>query len=142
MTRQEAERQEAREQLRGILKPGDTVWTILRHVSRSGMSRRISLVVFEVPPDSSYDPPGPRDITWLAGKALGCRRHDDGGLVVGGCGMDMGFHIVYNLSRTLFPSGFTCIGNGCPASDHPNGDRNREPHKHGNGGYALQQRWL
>lgn len=38
------EREEAVAQLRKMLKPGDTVHTILRHVSKSGMSRRIDLV--------------------------------------------------------------------------------------------------
>lgn len=65
------------------------------------------------------------------------------GLTVGGCGMDMGFHLVYNLSRVLFPSGFECIGKGCPSNDHSNGDRNYEPHRHtGDGGYAIKHRWL
>lgn len=35
---------EARKRLKEVLKPGDTVYTILRHVSRSGMTRHISLV--------------------------------------------------------------------------------------------------
>ena len=39
---QKAERDQARETLRKYIKPGDTVWTILRHVSRSGMQRRIA----------------------------------------------------------------------------------------------------
>lgn len=39
----QAEKDEAAERLREILKPGDTVYCILRHVSRSGMQRRISL---------------------------------------------------------------------------------------------------
>ena len=33
------ERDEARARLREILKPGDTVYTVLRHVSASGMSQ-------------------------------------------------------------------------------------------------------
>lgn len=30
----------------------------------------------------------------------------DGAIVVGGCGMDMGFHLVYTLGRYLYPDGF------------------------------------
>ncbi len=63
-------------------------------------------------------------------------------LSVGGCGMDMGFHVVYNLSCALFRDKFQCIGEGCPSNDHHNGDRNRKPHLHSDGGYALRQEWL
>ena len=38
------EQAESREFLRGLLNPSDKVYTILRHVSRSGMSRRISTI--------------------------------------------------------------------------------------------------
>lgn len=62
----------------------------------------------------------------------------------------MGFELVYSLSRTLFPDGFDCIGEGdgygtfCPSNDHSN-DRTRDyspGRHHGGGGYALRQRWL
>ena len=44
---QQAERDEAREKLRKWLKPGDTVYTVLRHVSRSGMMRTIQVIHLE-----------------------------------------------------------------------------------------------
>jgi hypothetical protein len=28
------------------------------------------------------------------------------GIKVGGCGMDMGFHVIYNISKTLFNDGY------------------------------------
>jgi hypothetical protein len=31
---------------------------------------------------------------------------DRNGIRVGGCGMDMGFHLVYTLSRALFDDGY------------------------------------
>lgn len=37
-----------------------------------------------------------------------------------GCGMDMGFSLVYDLGRVLFRDNFRCIGKGCPSSDHDN----------------------
>lgn len=120
----------AREQLLAMLQPGDTVQTILRHVSRSGMTRAISPVF------------NGKDISYLVGPVVGYRldrRHD--GLKVEGCGMDMGFHLVYGLSRRLF-QGWTCIGDRCPSNDHSNGDRDYTPHPHSDGGYALYQRWL
>lgn len=91
-----AEKAEAIAKLREILKPGDTVYTILRHVSRSGMTRSISCVV--------RGAEGPYDIDWLVRRALGLPfDRNRGGVKVGGCGMDMGFHLVYSLSRVLWP---------------------------------------
>ena len=108
--------------LRGMLKPGQTVFTILRHVSSSGMSRRISLVV----PEGD----GIRCIDTLAADLLGDRVHDSGGIVVTKCGMDMGFHLVYNLGARLWPDG----------TPTPHGTRNGQPDT--SGGYALKHSWL
>lgn len=86
---------EARQTLRAMVCPGDTVNLVLRHVSRSGMSRNIAAYI------------GDRDVTWLVAKALGWPVRNSGrtgeGVYVTGCGMDMGFHLVYTLSRYLFP---------------------------------------
>lgn len=97
-----AEREGALILLRSILKPGDTVDCILRHVSRSGMYRSISLL--------QRGKDGPRDITRIAGLACGLKRDRHDGLGVGGCGMDMGFHVVYSLGRALYPAGFGVLG--------------------------------
>ena len=129
-----SERETALERLRERLKPGDTVYTILRHVSRSGMLREISAVVIR----------GGHilNLSHTAAPACGLRIGKRGGLVVGGCGMDMGFHLVYSLSSAIFPDGFNCIGEKCPSNDHVNGDRNYNPdHRHGDGGYALNWKW-
>lgn len=153
MTKAEkARRDEWRDKLRNMLKPGDTVYTVLRHVSRSGMSRRIDLYTIS---DGA-----PVFITGMAAAAMGMRwDNDKGGIIVGGCGMDMGFHLVYNLSATLFPDGHGCIGERCPSNDHSNGDRDYAPHNdyegsadkapedsrphwHRDGGYALRHRWM
>lgn len=137
----EIERENARKELLEILKPGDTVYCVLRHVSRSGMQREISLFVrgehAEKFPDQAI-----RNIDWYAARLLDMRRGKRDGLVVGGCGMDMGFHLVYTLSRVLFADSFICIGEKCPANDHSNGDRDYTPHKHSDGGYALNHRWI
>ena len=132
MTRHnEAERQEAIERLRERLKPGDTIYTILRSVSRSGMSRHISTMIAR---DGQID-----DVTWLVARAIGCRRNDrDGGIVITGCGMDMCFEVVYLLGQALWPEGFLCVGDGCQSNEHVNGDRNYAPHHHKDGGYALR----
>lgn len=123
---------QALEQLRAWLKPGDTVFTIVRHVSRSGMSRSISVF-------ASIDGQ-PQDITYQASRVIGesvDQKH--GGIRMGGCGMDMGFALVYALSRSLFRDGFGCIGERCPSNDHSNGDRDNQ---HRDGGYALRHRWM
>jgi hypothetical protein len=134
------EQAEARDTLRGWLPPGSTVYTILRHVSRSGMFRRISLV-------ATVDGK-PFDIDYWASKAAGFTLHKDGGIGTGGCGMDMGYHLVHNLGYALYPNGFECIGRSedrdvfCPSNDHSNGDRDYKPHNHSSGAYALRHRWL
>lgn len=138
----DAEKQsvEAIAKLRGMLQPGDTVYTILNSVSRSGMNRRISLCV-----GSGKDV---NNITWLVAHALGepikqrGQYVQDAGISVSGCGMDMGFELVYRLSSKLYSEGFECAGVRCPSNDHSNGDRNREPHHHSDGGYALKHKWL
>lgn len=115
-TKEKAKRAaEYRAKLLEHLTPGQTVYCILRHVSASGMSRRISLLV--------PDPNGgdPFEISGWVGHVLGLRRNDrDGGLVVSGCGMDMGFHLVSSLSRALWP--------------HGHGDMRAD--------YVLRSRWL
>lgn len=127
----DAHKQECRDRLMFIIKPGDTIFCILRHVSRSGMQREISLFTSDM-----------RDIDHLVSPLLGNRIGKHNGLIVGGCGMDMGFSLVYSLGHALFPDGFDCIGEKCPASDHSNGDRDYTPHRHTSGGYALRHRWI
>lgn len=122
------------------LKPGDTLYTILDHVSASGMSRDIRFVILTTDADGTACAIHPNH---AAQTILGYPRAKRGdGLRVGGCGTDMGFHCVYALSRAMFPDGFDCIGAGCPSNDHANGDRNRDPHRHSDGGYALKHKWL
>ena len=76
---------------------GDTVYTVLRAVSSSGMSRTISLKVAR---DGKI-----LDLTYFASVVLGwplVEKNGSRALRVGGCGMDMGFHTVYTLARVLF----------------------------------------
>jgi hypothetical protein len=89
-----------------------TVYTILRRVSSSGMTRHISLKVAQG--GEIYD------ITYSAAMALGEKLHDVNGqntIKVNGAGMDMGFHLVYSLSSVLF-------------------------HGQDRAGYKIAQRWL
>lgn len=147
-----SERDEAIAELRKFLKPGQTVYTILRHRSTSGMSRVIDLCIpmedwrDEYPmldPDQAeyngqrdYDAKPKRrkvgltirSFGWLACKAMGYAfDRDRQGLKVSGCGMDMGFWVIYNLGRTLWPEGI----------ESPDDDAARR-----DGGYALKHTWL
>jgi len=127
----EQERAEAIMQLRKLLRPGSRVYTVLCSCSASGMTRRIDL--YTIYKGSMAF------LTGYAAKALGYR-HDlkRGGLVAGGCGMDMGWHTVYKLGRALFPNGFM------PATARRSIGRSGQPatERETDGGYALDQSWL
>lgn len=126
----EAEKIEAVKRLRKMLRPGQTVYCVLRHVSASGMTRRIDFYAIKG-----------KEHVYLSGymaTALGMRRHaSKDGLIVEGCGMDMGFAVVYDLSRTLYPKGFV------PAKAKMRG-RNGTPDTEidTDGGYALRHSWM
>jgi len=97
--------------LRAILAPGDTVSLILRHTSTSGMLRRISPVI----PSSYAGQPWTLNLDRWAAMLYDAPEADAGdGVKVGGCGMDMGFHLVYTVASALY----------------------------GGDGYALASRWL
>lgn len=122
---------EAIKALKQWIKPGSTVYTVLRHRSSSGMSRSIDLFVIRKGE--------PIQITYWAARLMGYRIDQDrGGIRTSGCGMDMGFNLVYNLGRTLFPKGFI------PAKAGQRYGRNGTPadQRDNDGGYALNHRWL
>jgi hypothetical protein len=129
------EMEKAKEELRALLKLGSEVLTQVKHVSRSGMMRVITTRFIK---DGQL-----LDLDYSISKATGYKLHNKyDGIKIEGCGMDMGFALIYDLSRTLYPKGFECIGEGCPSNDHANGDRDYTPHHHESGGYAIRQRWL
>jgi hypothetical protein len=106
-------REWAKDQLRDSLKPGDTVYTILHHVSSSGMSRRIGV--------RAIVNGQPQYLDGLVAVALGERVADRGGIIMGGCGMDMGFELSYRLGHALYPDGVRCLGKKkCRSNDHSN----------------------
>ncbi len=92
-------REEAIEKLKEAIKEGDVLWTDLRHVSKSGMTRHIGVRYIK----NNY----PLNYTHLVAKALGSKvsdRYD--GIKRVGCGMDMGFDLIYNLSYVLYGDGY------------------------------------
>jgi len=113
-TKEIFERDDAIESLKKLLPQGSQVYTILRHVSASGMSRDISVVMVE----SGINDPQIQDITFYVARALGAERNNkNGGIKVTGCGMDMGFDLIHRLSAKIY------------------GHENR-------GGYFINQGWL
>lgn len=114
---------EASKWLRSNVKPGSTIYCVLRHVSSSGMNRRISFFVIRKGVLICMD-----YYMAIIGVANRSKNHD--GLTVSGCGMDMGFHCVYSLEMAMWPKG----------AKKPHGMRNGEPDS--DGGYALKSQWV
>ena len=108
------------------------MYTILRHVSASGMQRRISLCIpcTETDGRTTMGHILNLDHSVAIAIAIDAKLHPKGGIVVNGCGMDMGFELVYRLGSALWPNG----------TDEPHGTRNGEPDREG--GYALKHQWL
>lgn len=113
------------------LEPGQRVYAMITRVARSGMSRCIRIFTLD---DGRMN-----EITHMVARACGWPMTANDGLRVGGCGMDMRFHVVYTLGRVLFPNGYECAGaDKCRSNDHSNGDRVYTPHLHRDGGYAFR----
>lgn len=96
MTRKEREQQEYVDALKSWgVEPGDTIYTVLRHVSPSGMTRVIG--VYKIENNE------PMWLSYATARALGWSFDGEReGVKVRGVGMDMGFHLVYTLSQKLF----------------------------------------
>lgn len=154
-----ADRAESIETLRELLSPGDTVTTVLRSVSRSGMSRSIDLYTFACENGQVSH----RWLSYHVARVLGGWDDRRECVKVSGAGMDMGFHLVHSLGYALWPDGFECTGDRCPSESHvdplapcPVYHRGRQgnrcgmfrnehptaPTWHASGGYALRQEWL
>jgi hypothetical protein len=93
------ERDNALEQLRSYFPAGSRVATILRSVSRSGLTRSISVVAVA---DGA-----PIDVSYLLERAgMGKLDRNCRGIVVRGAGMDMGWDLVYRLSLAIHGDGY------------------------------------
>lgn len=93
------EQESAKEYLRSIFdaQGRPVAYTSLKWVSPNGMSRDMKVLV--VVNNQILD------ITWYIAKLdIGTLKERTGQRVirVGGCGMDMGFHVVYTLSAVLY----------------------------------------
>lgn len=118
-----SEKQEALEKLKSWIKKGDTLHTTVRHVSRSGMMRHISVKHLKAT-DNPERPVNISNYDYHVARVLDLPEAPNyQGVKIGGCGMDMGFHLVYSLSRALF-------------KDEPKGESDRDH------GYWINQEWL
>jgi hypothetical protein len=97
------------------------VWQFVTHVTRSGMSRSIRSVAIVDGEPYVLDYRISRILDWSTDQR-------NGGVKVSGVGMDMGFHLVYSLSRALYGK--------------PTGDAECINGRKVDVGYRLKQRWL
>ena len=89
----------SKELLLSYFPKGSTVWLVIRQVSRSGMYRHIS--VHGINKNNIYV------YSFHVANVLDWTYKDKTNAVgVGGCGMDMGFHLVYTLSSILYKDGY------------------------------------
>jgi hypothetical protein len=104
MNKKQIEKQESIEDLKLYLKKGMTLQAIIRQVSSSGMSRNISFKVIDN--NKVYD------LSYQIAKALEYPFNEKYHAVkVKGCGMDMAFHVTYNISYMLFNNGYQIKSN-------------------------------
>lgn len=81
--------------LKDTIKQNDIIYTDVKKVSSSGMYRHIKTYIIR---DNK-----PLDISCHVANAIGWAFKDKTFAVgVGGCGMDMGFHLVSTLANILF----------------------------------------
>ena len=88
-----------------MLQENETVYTVLRHVSRSGMLRYIDAYVMRNNE--------PRRIIQVLNEdqlkqVLDMFKYvrDKEGFKISGSGMDIGYHLVYTISQILFNDGY------------------------------------
>ena len=99
MTNKNNEKQkEALRELKEMIKENETIYTILREVSRSGMRRKLSVLIVR---DNRIE-----NITYLVANALDYKLNEDGHLIIDGTGFDVGEYVVYQLSLKLFGNGY------------------------------------
>jgi hypothetical protein len=136
---------DAIEYLRGCLRPGDTVYTLLRHESRllgiwpSGTCSVSTLVCR----DGKIV-----DISSTVAFVLGQKTDlQHGGIKWSSNSdashQDLGFNIAHRISQTLYSDGFPCLGKDCPSKGHVyDSCEDASDGWHRAGGYALRYEWI
>jgi hypothetical protein len=107
MNAKQTELEEHKNRLREWFPKGSTIYTILRHVSSSGMSRDIS--VLGLHHDEASGKTFHIHPNFVVSKVMGWKlktRNGSDAMRVGGCGMDMGYHLAHSLSYALYDDGY------------------------------------
>ena len=95
MTKQKNQQsQEAIDYLKENIVANMKIYYLVMRVSKSGMSRRIR---FFISIDGEI-----QDISFFVARSLDYAFKCDEGVLLKGCGMDMGYHVVTQLSHVLF----------------------------------------
>jgi hypothetical protein len=98
------EKLEAIEQLKKFIPEGETLYTQTVRVSQSGMTRHIKVRQLKI--NKTFNNVVPLNWSYLVSKVIGWGLSNaTNGVIVRGCGMDMGFHLIETLSRTLYGKG-------------------------------------
>lgn len=79
------------------------IYTIIRSVAKSGMSRVISFNYVEAKTNRILS------LDYAIGQFLDYKPAKHEGLHIKGCGMDMGFHVVYTLAQELYGDGYKLV---------------------------------
>lgn len=124
---------DAKKRLLSIIHPGSRVFTILRHCSASGMFRVIDMKVIAIEDGKAEVYHIGYNVAVLLGLSYDTKRE---GIKISGCGMDMGFHLVYSLGSVLFGRGEQCEALGYHTG------RNGMKEAENDGGYLLKHAWL
>lgn len=99
MNKKELESKESIKILKEYLKKDITIHSIIRNVSSSGMTRNISFKI--------TDKDNILDVSYHIARALKYPFNDKKHAIkITGCGMDMAFHVVHNLSHVLYGTGY------------------------------------
>lgn len=91
------------EKLNRLIPKGSMVYTAVTKVARDGMSRNIKVLA------AINDTNGPRIVNIsapISDLIEYFKWSDDGSVKVGGAGMDMGFHVVYEVASALYGDGY------------------------------------
>ncbi len=108
ITKNKEQLEEYKETLKRFFPKGSTVYTVLRHVSSSGMTRDIGIVGINNDPTMegqlrTFHP------NYMVACLLGLKHEANDwrdSVRIKGCGMNMAFEIVYRLASILYGDGY------------------------------------
>tara|TARA_R100001015_G_C4446715_1_gene38336 strand:- start:30 stop:338 length:309 start_codon:yes stop_codon:yes gene_type:complete len=94
------DKKDIKKQLKKLFPKGSTAFTLVTKVAPSGMSRHIMVA-------GSGKKGHVQNLSWYIAELLDYKyKPDTRSVFVSGCGMDMGFALVYRLSTKLYKDGY------------------------------------